>query len=114
MQETLCAILNSMKQIVVFVDNDHIIRFMNTAAERHYAKRGGAALLGQSLLACHSAASAEAIRAIHARLRDGESQVLVAEKPNQTIYAVAVRDDAGALLGYYERYDTKPCPAKAS
>lgn len=114
MQEPLQAILNSMPQVVVFVDNDHIIRFMNTAAERHYAKRGGADLLGKSLMKCHRPASGEKIRAIHQRLQAGEQQVLVTEKPNQTIYAVAVRDAAGDLLGYYERYDAKPLPADVS
>lgn len=39
---------------VVICNLRHEIVYMNPAAIKNYAKRGGAALLGKSLLACHS------------------------------------------------------------
>ena len=39
---------------VVLCDLNHTIVYMNPAAVRNYAKHGGAALIGRSLLHCHN------------------------------------------------------------
>ena len=44
---------------VVLCDLNHTILYMNPAAIRNYAKRGGEKLIGQSLLACHNPHSQE-------------------------------------------------------
>lgn len=47
---------------VVLCGLDHTIIYMNPAAIRNYAKRGGEKLIGQSLLACHDPHSQKLIQ----------------------------------------------------
>ena len=47
---------------VVLCDLNHTILYMNPAAIRNYAKRGGEKLIGQSLLDCHAPHSQELIK----------------------------------------------------
>ena len=49
--EIMQAILESLKDPMVFVDLNHVIRYMNKAACNHYKE--GERLLGRSLLECH-------------------------------------------------------------
>ncbi|RPJ47361.1 MAG: PAS domain-containing protein [Candidatus Latescibacterota bacterium] len=102
-RNALVAILNSLKDPVVFVTPDHVIRHMNDAAARHYEE--GWDLLGRSLLDCHNEKSCAVIREVLARLEAGEEERLITDTPERRIYMRAVRDGSGALLGYYERYE---------
>jgi DUF438 domain-containing protein len=97
----LTAILDSLADPLMFVDTDHVIRYMNRAALAHY--RQGAALLGTSLMDCHNEQSQAALRRILAKLEAGETEVLYAKKPEVRLYMRAVRDAEGRLLGYIER-----------
>lgn len=49
---------------VVLCDLQHTIIYMNPAAIRNYAKRGGAQLIGRSLLNCHNADSNDRIQQV--------------------------------------------------
>ena len=49
---------------VVLCDLNHTIVYMNPAAIRNYAKHGGAALIGRSLLHCHNASSNSRIQEV--------------------------------------------------
>ena len=49
---------------VVICNLEHRIIYMNPAACARYAKRGGAGLVGKSLLDCHNAVSGERIRKV--------------------------------------------------
>ena len=48
------SIIDQDREAVVICDLDHTILYMNPAAVVDYGKYGGAALLGKSLLACHT------------------------------------------------------------
>jgi PAS domain-containing protein len=104
---TLEAILDSINSPIVFEDNDHVIRFLNKPARAlFYNKFGYPDLVGKSLFDCHQPASHDAIRRLYARLREGEDEIFVRVIQNRLkLTAVAVRDPAGTLIGYYERYD---------
>lgn len=101
------AILDSMSSPIVFVDNTHVIRYLNKAAKRrYYEQRGFSDLIGKALFDCHNQTSAEAIKKIHARLQDGEAEVfLKIDQDRQKLTVVGVRDAEGHLLGYYERFE---------
>jgi DUF438 domain-containing protein len=103
---TLRALLDSIADPIVFVDNDHVIRYLNLAAARRYAARGHGDLLGKPLADCHKRESMEKIGRIHAQLLDGLDEVFEAvNSRNQRVFVRAVRDGDGRLLGYYERFE---------
>ena len=99
------AMVESMREPLLFVDPQHVIRYMNRAALAHYKQ--GAALLGTSLMACHKEASQEMIHEIWARLEAGEEEVLYGEQPRVRLYMRAVRDAEGRLIGYMERRERR-------
>ena len=106
-QVTYEALLDTVDTPIVFVDNDHIIRHLNKPAKiRYYEKRGYSELVGKSLFECHNAGSEKQIKQIHDKLAAGENEVfLKVNDDNEKITVVAVRDTAGKLLGYYERFE---------
>lgn len=101
----LSALLDSLKDPVVFVDTGHTVRYINKAAEHHYKE--GRTLLGRSIMDCHNAASNAVIREVFAALENGEDERLITDSPERRIYMRAVRDADGRLIGYYERYEPK-------
>lgn len=103
--ETMRALLNSIKDPIVFVDNDHIIRFLNDAGIINYAKWGGAELIGKSIFDCHNDTSCAMIREIFTAMQNGEQERIISKKETKRIYMRAVRDEDGLLLGYFERYE---------
>jgi PAS domain S-box-containing protein len=102
--ETLTAILESLNVEIVFTDNDHIIRYMNAEAKKHYhEKLGYSDLIGKPLFDCHNPESCDMIRALYKRLQQGEDVISVSSEDNTRYSIVAVRDENRKLLGYYER-----------
>ncbi len=101
------ALLDTVHSPIVFVDNDHIIRYLNKPAkDRYYEKRGYSDLIGKSLFDCHNKESEKLTKHIHARLMAGEDEVfLKVSDENERITVVAVRDPGGNLIGYYERFE---------
>jgi DUF438 domain-containing protein len=101
------ALLDTINSPIVFVDNDHVIRYLNkTAKIRYYEKRGYSNLVGESLFGCHNIESEKQVKQIHSKLLDGENEVfLKVNDDNEKITVVAVRDAAGKLIGYYERFE---------
>ncbi|MDC7125675.1 MAG: PAS domain-containing protein [Spirochaetales bacterium] len=99
-------ILEQHKYPIVFVDNDHIMRFMNKAAIEKYSKRGGSSLIGKSIFDCHNERSNEMIKEYYKKMAAGENEIfLTVNKANQKVTMIAVRDDNEKLLGYYERFE---------
>lgn len=94
---------------VVICNTEHEIIYMNPAAVERYAKRGGAELVGRSLLACHNAASVEKIRRVTAWFAQSSANNRVYtfhdDRENKDVYMVALRDEAGKLIGYYEKHE---------
>ena len=99
----MVAILDSLKDPVVFVDTNHVIRYMNKAAIAHFDD--GVALVGRSVLDCHNEESQLQIIEISAAMQTGETERLITDNEKERIFMRAVRDADGTLLGYYERYE---------
>jgi DUF438 domain-containing protein len=99
----LAHILDSLLDPVVFCDTGHIIRYMNAPAVARYAGRPAA--VGRSIFECHNESSNAEIARIAESFEGGVDEVLITDDEKHRAYMRAVRDDSGALLGYYERYE---------
>ena len=103
------SVLEQDRSAVVLCDLEHTIIYMNPAAGERYAKNGGMALVGKSLLDCHSPKANEMIKRVVAWFRESQAHNLVYtfrnEKENKDVYMVALRDDDGKLIGYYEKHE---------
>ena len=88
LNEIFKSVLNADRAAVVICDLEHTIIYMNPVAVARYEKWGGKALLGKSLLDCHNEKSREMI-----------------QKENKDVYMVALRNDSGDLIGYYEKHE---------
>ena len=75
------SIIDEDRCAVVICNLSHEILYMNPAAVARYEKRGGQALIGQSLLDCHNTQSAEMIK------------------------KVVLWEADGTLIGYYEKHE---------
>jgi len=106
------AILDSLKDPILFADTDHVTRYMNKAAIAHYD--GGETLIGQSLLECHNERSQQMMIEILAEMHEGLDERLITDSEKHRIYMRAVRDPGGQLLGYYERYEPPSLSAGAA
>lgn len=93
---------------VVICDTAHKIRYMNPAACESYAKDGGAALVGKDLMACHPPRSRAAIEKVvawfSADRANNRVHTFYNKKDNRDVYMIALRNDDGALIGYYEQH----------
>lgn len=100
-EQDLCA--------VVICNLEHEIIYMNPAAADRYAKRGGAQLVGKSLLDCHNPHSNEIIKKVVAWFGESADHNRIYtfhnDKENKDVYMVALRDDVGTLIGYYEKHE---------
>ena len=103
------SVLEQDRSAVVLCDLGHTIVYMNPAAGERYAKYGGMALLGRSLLDCHSPKANEMIKKVAAWFGESREHNLIYthynEKENKDVYMVALRDDSGQLIGYYEKHE---------
>jgi len=113
--QTCLAMLDTVHHAIVFVDNGHIIKYLNKAAEkRYYEQRGYSDLIGHSLLDYHNPGSQTQIKEVYRRLQAGEDQVsLGINRYNELTTVVAVRDKDRNLLGYYERFEKVPAASAA-
>ena len=104
-EETCLAILDTIDSPIVFVDNDHVIRYLNKRAmKRYYEERGFSDLIGKSLFDCHSEKSKATIIEEYERLKAGEDKVERIDTGRSLRFTtIAVRDKEGNLLGYYEK-----------
>ncbi len=103
------SVIDTERASVVICNLDHEIIYMNPAAIRNYGKRGGAALLGKSLLLCHNEKSCMVIKKVIAWFEESREHNMIYtfynEKENKDVYMVALRDESGALIGYYEKHE---------
>ena len=92
---------------IVLCDTEHVIRYMNPAAVVSYAAYGGEALLGKSVMDCHRPASREAIKKVMAWFAQSKENnrvhTMYVARENLDVYMVALRNDTGELIGYYEQ-----------
>ena len=103
------SIIEQDRCAVVICNLEHDIIYMNPAAVERYAKRGGAKLVGQSLLDCHNERSNEIIKKVVAWFAENTDHNRIYtfhnEKENKDVYMVALRDEDGTLIGYYEKHE---------
>lgn len=106
--EMLKGILNSYPYPIVFVDNEYIIRFMNTNAKYHYyEERDYKDLIGKSLFDCHSdEKSIERIKKGYEGIkRNGKEMFVCVTTRNQRVYMQGVKSEKGDWIGFIERFE---------
>lgn len=103
------SLIDEDKSAIVICDINHTIIYMNPTACERYSKRGGAALVGRNLLDCHNSKSNEMIHKVIEwfRLSNANNRIYISynEKENKDVYMVALRDEQGELIGYYEKHE---------
>lgn len=103
------SIIDTDRAPVVVCDTDNTIVYMNPSAVKQYEKRGGAALVGRNLYACHNEESRRKMdEVLNWFKKDTVNNIVYTyynEKENKDVYMVALRDDSGKLLGYYEKHE---------
>ena len=94
---------------IVLCDLEHTIVYMNPTAAKRYETRGGWDLVGKSLKACHGPYGSEMIDKVVAWFAESADNNIVYEsrndQENKDVYMVALRDDDGKLIGYYEKHE---------
>ena len=104
--DTCLAILDKISHPIVFVNNYHVIQYLNKPAQkRYYEQRGYSDLIGKSLFDCHNPISKNKIIAIHQQLKEGINEVCIGVFKGEKITVVGVRDSKGGLIGYFERFE---------
>ena len=95
-----------MNQIVI-CDTNHIIVYMNKVAIEKFSDLGGDDLIGKSLmqyLGVETQSRIEAIVSWFSESPDNNWVYTYRNEASQTdMYAVALRDENGNLIGYYEK-----------
>ncbi len=103
------SVLEQDRSAVVLCDLEHTIIYMNPAAGKRYAKSGGMALVGQSILKCHPPQANEMIYRVVEWFQADQAHNLIYtfrnDEENKDVYMVALRDDSGKLTGYYEKHE---------
>lgn len=101
------SIIEQDRCAVVICGLNHEILYMNPAALKRYGKHGN--LIGKSIFDCHSPDSNDKIREVVAWFAKSRENNLVYtfhnEKQKKDVYMVALRDDNGELIGYYEKHE---------
>lgn len=90
---------------IVVCDLAHIIVYMNPSAIERYHKD----LTGKSIKDCHPPKANEMIDKVVAWFKQNKNNNIIYtyhnEKENKDVYMVALRDDYGKLIGYYEKHE---------
>lgn len=106
-EKIMSGILDSLPYPIVYVDCDHVIRYLNKTAKHHYyTEKGYHDLIGKSLFDCHNEHSKEKIINAFEKLKNnGDEIYLQVNSRNQRMYITPVRDESGELIGYFKRYE---------
>ena len=103
------SVLDQDRAPVVLCDLNHTVIYMNPAAGERYAKQGGMALVGTSLLNCHPPKTNEMIERVVEWFRADRTHNLIHtfrnDSENKDVYMAALRDGEGNLIGYYEKHE---------
>ena len=90
---------------VVVCNLEHIVVYMNPASVERYHSD----LTGKSLKNCHNADSNNKIDRVIAWFSESKDNNIVYtsrnDKENKDVYMVALRDEKGTLIGYYEKHE---------
>ena len=103
------SIVNQDICAVVICDTQHRIIYMNPSPVKRYEKRGGNALVGKSLMNCHNSDSNNKIEKVMEWFRAdrNNNRIFIYHNPkeNKDAYMIALRNDGGELIGYYEKHE---------
>lgn len=101
------SIIESDNAPIVICDLNHTMVYLNPAAKARYQKHGE--LTGTSIFDCHNADSNEKIRRVVEWFNADKSHNRVYtfrnDKEQKDVYMIALRDDRGELIGYYEKHE---------
>lgn len=102
--EVLYGILDAYAYEIVFVDRNHIVRYMNKTAKQRYKER---VKIGNSLFCCHNENSRVIIEEFLKRADAGENEMfeLLNGKTGEREFFVPVRNANGEVIGYFERHE---------
>ena len=103
------SVLDQDRSPVVLCDLQHTILYMNPAAIHRYAKNGGEKLIGRSLMPCHPPQARAMIEKVLVWFGENTAHNIIYtfrnDEENKDVYMVALRDDGGNLIGYYEKHE---------
>lgn len=92
---------------IVVCDTESIIVYMNPSAIKRYHRD----LTGSNLKNCHNAKSNEMIdKGLEWFYKSKDNNIIFTyhnDKENKDVYMVALRDEDGSLIGYYEKQECK-------
>lgn len=98
------SVIDADKAPVVICDLEHTVLYMNPSAVVH-AKTD---ITGKNIKSCHNADSCEKIDRVVDWFKKSKDNNTVyishKEKDNRDVYMVALRDEKGELIGYYEKH----------
>ena len=101
----LKSVLDQDTAPVVVCDMDDIIVYMNHAAQERYHKD----LTGGNIRDCHPSSANEMIDKVVAWFKQSKDNNIIYtyrnDDENKDVYMVALRDDDGTLIGYYEKHE---------
>lgn len=99
------SIIDSDLAPVVICDLEHTVVYMNPASVARYKVD----ITGKSIKFCHNAESNDKIDKVVAWFKESKDNNIIftyhSEKENKDVYMVALRDDNGTLIGYYEKHE---------
>ncbi len=105
------SVLEQDRAPIVLCDLEHTVVYLNPAAACHYTRYGGADLCGRSILDCHPAPARDKLLAVVAWFAESREHNMVYTFRNDVeqkdVYMVALRDQEGCLIGYYEKHECR-------
>lgn len=101
------SVIDQDRTAIVICNLRHEIIYINDSAKSRYKKHGD--LLGRNLLDCHNEKSREQIRRVLEWFGADKSHNIMFTthntRENMDVYIVALRDENGGLIGYYEKHE---------
>ena len=98
---------------VVICDTNSVIVYMNPASIARY----GGDLTGKNLKLCHPPEANTAIDRVLSWFAESREHNKVYtsrnDRENKDVYMVALRNENGSLIGYYEKHEYRDCEAGA-
>ncbi len=101
------SILDQDRAPIVVCNTESVVVYMNPSAIKRYQKD----LTGSSVKDCHSdTANHKIVRVLDWFSKSKDNNIVYTyfdEKENKDVYMIALRDDSGDLIGYYEKHEFK-------
>ena len=99
------SVLEQDRAPIVLCDTENRIIYLNPAARKKYP----GIEIGDDIFACHNAHSNEMIKKVVGWFGESAENNIIAtyrnDRENKDVYMVALRDENGKLIGYYEKHE---------